>query len=237
AELAELPAGIVIGMEVDTKALPKYGAILRFSGKRHVKLKVGLPDDRERLAILADILKRPIRLDANGAWSSVDEALRALTGMAGLPIASIEQPLAPADLAGARRIREETGIPVMADEALCTLDDADRLIEARAADIFNIRLGKCGGVLGSLRLVGRARDAGIACHLGTLVGETGILTRATEVFSRFVPGFDCLEGKGQNAYLLQGDVLEQPHTAVSAPMQAEGLGITVSRERFLSYVE
>jgi len=234
-EHTELPAGIVIGLEVETKVLPKYCAILRFSDKRHIKVKIGVADDLERLTIIADILKTPIRLDANGAWSSADDAIRALSDMMAIPIASIEQPLTPGDFEGARQIRKETGLLVMADEAVCTLADAEHLIEQHAADIFNIRLGKCGGVLGSLRLVERAKEAGIRCHLGTLVGETGILTRATEVFSRFVPGFECLDGKGQNAYLLEEDILDNPHDAVSAAFTTEGLGIRVSADRLLDY--
>ena len=120
---------------------------------------------------------------------------------------------------------------MMADEAVCTLADAECLIKQHAADIFNIRLGKCGGIVGSLRLVERAKKAGIRCHLGTLVGETGILTRATEVFSRFVPGFECLDGKGQNAYLLEEDILDNPHDAVNAALTKKGLGIRVSVSR------
>ena len=33
-----------------------------------------------------------------------------------------------------------------------------------------------------------------------------MLTRATELFGRHVSGFACLEGKGQNTFLLQGDI-------------------------------
>ena len=64
------PAGVVIGFEVATPALPKYCAVLRLRGKRHIKVKVGLPDDRERLTIIAEIVQAPLRLDANGAWAS-----------------------------------------------------------------------------------------------------------------------------------------------------------------------
>jgi muconate cycloisomerase len=230
-----LPGGVVIGFEVKTPALPRSCAVLRLGGKRHIKVKVGLPDDRERLAIISDALKVPLRLDANGAWPSAAEAVPALLAFRGVPIASIEQPLPPGDLEGARRVREETGLPVMADEAVCTLEDADRLIAARAADLFNIRPGKCGGVLGSLRLVERARAGGVRCHLGTLVGETGLLTRAAEIFGRFVPGFDCLDGKGQNALLLRADVLENARDAVDAPVRAPGLGVRVSLDRLRAH--
>lgn len=229
-----LPAGVVIGFDVATPALARHAAVLRLLGKRHVKVKVGLPDDHERLSIVADALAVPLRLDANGAFASATEAIRALRNLQPIPLASIEQPLPPDDVAGARRIREETGLPVMADEGLCTREDAERLIRERAADIFNIRIGKCGGVLASLDLVELARQAGVRCHLGTLAGETGILTRAAEVFGRFVGGFDCLDGKGQNHQLLLHDVLEDPRQAVSAPLSAAGLGVRVSLERVLA---
>lgn len=228
--LASLPAGVVIGFDLTTKALPRHAAVMRLRGSQHVKVKVGLPDDPERLSIIADAVRVPLRIDANGAWVSATEAISHLRAMRSVQLASVEQPLPPQDVAGARRVREETGIPVIADEALCTREDADRLIRERAADIFNIRIAKCGGVLGSLRILERARENGLRCHLGTLVGETGILTRVAEMFGRFVPGFDWLDGKGQNASLLEYDVLDDPRDAVRAPTSAVGLGVRVSIE-------
>lgn len=67
----ELPAGVVIGFEVKTPELKKHCALLRLSGKRHVKVKVGQPDDVERLEIVSAALGGiALRLDANGAWTS-----------------------------------------------------------------------------------------------------------------------------------------------------------------------
>jgi len=126
-----------------------------------------------------------------------------------------------------RRVREATGLPVMADESLCSLADARRLLAADAVDIFNVRLGKCGGFLGSLRLVALAAEHGLSCHLGTLVGETGILSRAAEIFGSHIEGFACLEGKGQNRFLLEQDVLDAP----PASAESLGLGILVSQEQ------
>jgi L-alanine-DL-glutamate epimerase-like enolase superfamily enzyme len=233
----ELPAGVAIGFEVQTKALPKYCAALRLSGKRQVKLKVGLSDDLERLTIASHIFEMPLRLDANGAWISSEKAVRELASFLGrgIPLACIEQPIPAGDLDGLRRVREQTRIPVMVDESLCTLEDADRLIEARAADLFNVRLAKCGGLLGSQRLVQRAKQAGLSCHLGTLVGETGILSRAAEMFGRFVPDLECLDGKGQNEFLLAEDLLENPRDAREADARDPGLGIRVSELRLARY--
>ena len=123
----------------------------------------------------------------------------------------------------------------MADEGVCSLADADRLIEEEAADLFNLRLGKCGGVLASARLAERARAHGIECNLGTLVGETGILSRAAEVFGRFIPGFACLDGKEQNLSLLSDDILADPTQAQDGPVSAPGLGADVSPEQVCRY--
>lgn len=228
----DLEPGVVVGFEVPTAKLERHCAALRMAGRRHVKLKVGQPDDRRRAEIVIRVLSPPggLRLDANGIWSS-DEAVRALGDLVDLGIASVEQPVAARDLEGMRRVRETTGVAVMADESLCSLEDGRRLVEARAADVFNVRLGKCGGFLGSLRLVELAQANGLSCHLGTLVGETGILSRASEVFGSRVPGFDCLEGKGQNRFLLQQDVLGEPE--VQQP--GSGLGIQVSADRLAGF--
>ena len=37
-------------------------------------------------------------------------------------------------------------LPVIADESLCNEEDAQRLIDLEACQIFNLRLSKCGGL-------------------------------------------------------------------------------------------
>lgn len=234
----DLEGGIVIGFEVPTESLGRHCAMLRLGGKRHVKVKVGLPDDLRRLEIVFDSLGENVvlRIDANGAWSA-DAAIEALRPMVRFGIQSVEQPVPADDLLGMRRVREELGLPVMADESLCTLKDANRLADAQAADIFNIRLAKCGGFGGSMRLVRFAEEAKLGCHLGTLVGETGILLRAAEVFGRRAGRFACLEGKGQNRFLLEQDILEDGETDDDSTEcgQSAGLGITVDSRRIARY--
>ena len=225
-----LPAGAVIGFEVETDALKKHCTLLRFKKREHVKVKVGREGDLERLSIVRDTLgELPLRLDANMAWSA-EEAIAELArfAKAGIRIASIEQPVPREDLAGMARIRRETGVPVMADESLCSYEDAERLIGADAVDIFNVRLGKNGGFLASRRLVELARAHRLGLHLGTMVGETGILSTAGEIFGSRVPEFACLDGKGQNEWLLARDVV------VDGAARTHGLGIAVSRSSVLS---
>jgi muconate cycloisomerase len=236
-----LPGGIVIGFEVATAKLERHCAVLRFGKRRHIKVKVGADDDVERMAIVARVFgDLKIRIDANAAWSA-DEAMRRLEALARFPIASVEQPVAPDDLATMRRIRETLGLAVMADESICTAQDAQRLVDAGAADVFNIRVGKMGGVLATQAICELSRARGIATSLGTMVGETGVLSVASEVFGRCVAGFDYLDGKGQNAFLLAEDILEHdawsPSTPTGLPSGPSlgGLGVRVSGDRVRKY--
>lgn len=229
---AELPPGVIIGFETKTETLARYCAALRLSGRRHVKVKVGLEDDLERLALVAKVFKdTPLRIDANAAWT-VKQSIERLCAMQAIaPIASVEQPIDAHDIAGLRTIREQTGVRVMADESVCSLDDARRLVEARAVDIFNVRLGKNGGLWAAKRLVDYALDHGVEVHLGTMVGESGVLSRASEIFGRCVSGFACLDGKGQNAFLLEVDILSESSEHPFEPTSTPGLGLQVAVNR------
>lgn len=237
APYPEVPAGVVIGFDVKTPALARHCAMLRLHGRTHVKVKVGADDDVERLRIVSGVFGPdvPLRLDANAVWS-VDEAIARLSAFREIPLHSIEQPVAKDDVDGLRRVREATGVAVMADESVCSEADAHRLVEARACDIFNVRIGKHGGLLAARRIVRIAQSAGVRIHLGTLVGETGILSRHAEVLSRSVQDVACLDGKGQNAFLLAEDILQVAETKQKAdvagtPMNAPGLGLWVDPER------
>jgi muconate cycloisomerase len=227
----ELPPGAVIGFDVPTSELKKHCMLLRLTGKAHLKVKVGRADDLERLSVVSAAFGAGIAigLDANAAWTASD-AIEHLEQMKSrVSIAWVEQPVARDDLRGMRRVREETGLRVMADESLCRLADGVRLVEQQAADIFSIRLGKCGGFLGSLRLVELAKQSGIGLHLGSLVGETAVLSGAAEIFGRSVAGFACHEGRGQNRFLLRGDIAE-------VDPGAGGLGLSL-REDWMSQFE
>jgi muconate cycloisomerase len=223
---ANLETGVAIGFEVPTKKLERHCCMLRLAGRRHIKVKVGLIDDLCRLGIVSGVFgpAAPIRVDANGAWTA-DQAIPLLQQMRGCSVCSVEQPVAARDLDGMRNVREKTGMAVVADESLCSLTDARTLIAARAADVFNIRIAKCGGLLASMNLVSLAKNAGIRCQLGTLVGETGILSRASEIFGERIEGFDFLDGKGQNRQLLVQDIVEDPAMTGEA---GHGLGLSVA---------
>ena len=109
-----------------------------------------------------------IGIDPNTGWSVADSLL-AIHAMRQYELGYIEQPIDRRDLAGLAEIRRQAmGIPVMADEALFTVQDAFALAEARAVDAFCIKLYKLGGFTPARKIAGIAQGANIQLNCGGL---------------------------------------------------------------------
>ena len=208
--------------------------LVKMTHMRFVKLKVGTDADLETLRMARDQLgfEVDIRVDANSAWSP-SEAIARLKEMEPYRISAVEQPVAKADFTGLKQVQDAVQIPVIADESLCNEEDARRLIDMKACQIFNIRLSKCGGLGTATRIRRMAERAGILCQLGCHVGETSILSAAGRHFALTVPHLSYVEGSFSN-YLLVKDVVAQPVVFQGGGLAYElpgfGLGIEVLEE-------
>src|SRR5262249_34153043 len=137
--------------------------------------------------------KIDIRVDANEAWApkNVVERIRELEPSR---VSSIEQPVPHGEVGCLREVRRHVKTPIMLDESLCSMTDAGRAVGGGLCDLFTLRLSKCGGFIGSLRLAQFARQHGIGCQLGCQVGETAVLSAAGRHFAASVADLRCLEG-------------------------------------------
>jgi len=138
------------------------------------KLKVGLPDDGERVAaVRAAIGPWPaLRADANGAWS-VDEAVRAIRGMEGNDLEFVEQPCAT--LRELAAVRQRVSTPIAADESVSSLRELRRAVDLEACDVVNVKLAGAGGFEPARELLREARAHGLGAFLSsTLDGPWGI---------------------------------------------------------------
>jgi hypothetical protein len=84
----------------------------------------------------------------------------------------------------ADQIRKQVKTPIMLDESLCGMVDAERALAGGWCDLFNLRLSKCGGFIPSLRLAQFARQHGLCYQLGCQVGETAVLSSAGRHFAQ-----------------------------------------------------
>lgn len=211
--------------------LSQFLQLVRAQGMHQVKVKVGEDNDLETLALTRRELgeEADLRVDANGAWGAA-EAIPRIREMEPFRLSAVEQPVAKEDFEGLRQVREAVNVPIMADESLCTIEDARKLIDLGACQMFNIRLSKCGGLTNSIRLKEMADTAGVRCQLGCHVGETSILAAAGRHFALTQGALAYLEGSFA-PYLLTRDPVQEPVVfgpgGVAPPLPGPGLGVTV----------
>ncbi len=141
------------------------------SGMWILKVKVGA-DIAHAVEILTAIAKEvphaKILVDANQAWD-VQSTFKFIDAVKDLKIELIEQPVIASDLTGLKTITEYSHIPILADEAVFSLEDVKRVVESKSADMINIKLMKCGGVSKAAEIFEYARKNGIKCMLGSML--------------------------------------------------------------------
>ena len=156
----------------DTMASDARKAVAR--GYDCLKMKVGVnPElDVARLAAVRNAVGKDIviRIDANQAWTP-KQAVKLLNRMQeqGLDIELVEQPVAAHDFAGLKYVTERSYVPVLADEAVFSPENAMTILQMGAADLINIKLMKCGGIYNALKIASAAQVFGVECMIGCML--------------------------------------------------------------------
>ena len=213
----------------------RHARRMRAIGMRHVKVKVGFDDDVARVTAVREALGPDVslRLDANGAWT-FERAVAVLNALAPLGIAAVEEPLPRGPVDDLARLRRTIPVPVMVDESLVTAADAGALIEAKAADFFNVRVSKCGGLARAVAIAARAAAVGIGVQVGSQVGETAILAAAGRHLAAALSEVAFVEGSFGTLLLTEDVSVESVrfgHRGEAPLLTGPGLGIRVVEER------
>jgi L-alanine-DL-glutamate epimerase-like enolase superfamily enzyme len=143
----------------------------REEGFLALKVKIGLDpkQDVERIKEIREVTGEEIiiRVDANQGYD-VSPALEVIKKIEPYNIEQIEQPVKWDDLEGLREIKENSSIPITADEAVKTKEDALKVVERKAAHNINIKLMKCGGITRALEINRVAQEGGMNTMIGCM---------------------------------------------------------------------
>ena len=226
--------GGVISAESPAQAA-RQARWVRLAGLRQVKIKVGVGDDVARVRAVREVLDPDVtvRADANGAWTP-SVAPAAIEQLARHGVASVEQPISPGPPETWARLRAESALPLVADESVVTLADADALIAAGAVDAVNVRVSKCGGYARSVAIARRAAAASLTVHVGSHVGETAILAAAGRHLAAGLETVAHVEGSYGTLLLVEDvtdDGIRFGHRGEAPLLTGPGWGIGVRTDR------
>ncbi len=143
-------------------------------GYRILKVKVG-KDPKADVTRIAEIRRAvgedvKIRVDANQGWLPKDSVriIRQFEDK-GLNIELVEQPVKASDIAGLKFVTDNVLTPILADEAVFSVENAIDIIKDRAADLINIKLMKTGGIYNALKICAVAETYGVECMIGCML--------------------------------------------------------------------
>lgn len=223
----------LVGMELPESAAQRATALVD-AGFRCLKLKGG-GEPQDELATRVRAVRAAVgpsvrlRLDVNGAWTSVAEATEAIRALAAFDLEYVEQPLLPtAGPEAMAMVRRAVPVPIAADESVTDPGAASALLDAGAADILVVKLSRLGGFHGARRIAERAAEVGVAIIVSTLF-ESGVGIAAALHLAAALDGEERAHGLA-TADLLAADLLAEPLGIRNGQMAlppGAGLGIVL----------
>lgn len=211
-------------------------AQLRLEQGRHriFKMKIGARSPEDDVAHVSQIARglpdrATLTVDVNQAWDG-NTARRYLPQLIEAGVSLIEQPVAKWNVpALAQLCQELRGALVMADETVCTPQDAMMLARAHASHVFSLKVAKHGGLLRTRKVAAVAEAADIGWYGGTML-ETSIGSAASaHVFCTLGGQHHGCELFGPQ--LLVDDIVESPMPISDYCLQlpdGPGIGVEVS---------
>jgi len=229
-----IPSGISIGLRETPEQLVAAVGDAVATGYHRVKIKIkrgkDLPYVRAVRERFPDIR---LMVDANGDYTLDDaERLRQLDAFS---LMMIEQPLGYSDIFQHSVLQRTLRTPLCLDESIHGLDDAAAALALGACGVINVKQGRVGGLLESLRIARYCADRGVPVWSGGM-DETGI-GRAFNIHLQTAEGFTLPGDTSETRLYFDEDLVEPPvvlgRDGYIAVPDGPGIGVTVVTERLV----
>jgi len=165
-----------------------------------LKIKLGVGDDRMMVSTIREISSKPVCVDVNQGWKDRNYALEMAHWLKERNVMFLEQPMPKEMIDDIAWLTENSPLPVIADEAVQTADDLLKIKGVYSG--VNIKLMKCGGMNGAVKMAHLARIMGMKIMIGCMT-ETSCAVSAAAQLSPLATWAD-LDGN----LLISNDVYE-----------------------------
>jgi O-succinylbenzoate synthase len=221
--------GVSLGVGPIAGTLERVGAHVD-QGYKRIKLKVMPGHDVTMVAaVRAAFPGVHLSVDANCCYTLADTAL--LQRLDAFDLDYIEQPLAWNDIADHATLQSRLRTPICLDESIRSAVEARQALQSDATRVVNIKVGRCGGYLESLRIHDVCAAFNVPVWCGGML-EAGI-GRAHNIHLSTMPNFTKPGDTSSASRYFVRDIIEQKLEAVAGRMpvpSGPGIGVTLDRD-------
>ncbi len=212
-------------------------------GYRTVMIKMGalpIAEEVQRMKAAEKRFGNRITLiaDANQGWTFKD-ALRFVQEIRGFEPTLLEQPISRYDIDGLSVLRNRAPCLLSADESLISVNDAQLLVRARAADVFSIKVSKNGGLTQSQLIAKLAEASGLKCLMNSML-EFGISQAASLQLGCTLKNLVDFGHAYMSVLRMSDDITDFKqnisNAVVSVP-DRPGLGVRIDQEKLKVYTK
>jgi muconate cycloisomerase len=220
----------------DKQTVIDYSRLIKRVNINTLKLKMGkdYAQNKDILEAVSLVFgdNSDIKVDVNCAWDRT-LALKHIPLLLEYKVKVLEQPMMPEDedLEEIADLLRPPDVTLMADESVCTLEDAKRISAQGSYGMVNVRLSKCGGFRNSLKLIDYLRKNAIQVQIGCHLGESGLLSAAGRALCLLSSDAIYFEGSYDEFLLKENITFEnvsfEPGGKAKA-LNGPGLGVEVN---------
>jgi O-succinylbenzoate synthase len=238
-ELLGRPARTIMsGLSIGLKETPAdlVAAVERAVARKYHRVKMKVKKGQDVEWVRAVRLRFPglrLMVDANGDYSLADiDRLRELDAF---DLMMIEQPLSYSDIYEHALLQKEMKTAICLDESIHGLADAATAVALGACRVINVKQGRVGGLLESMRIASFCAERGVDVWSGGM-DETGI-GRAVNIHLQTAEGFTLPGDTSETSNYFDEDIADPPVVldadgSIRIP-GGPGLGVSVVAERIL----
>jgi o-succinylbenzoate synthase len=203
ATKSKVECGVSVGIANNLEALGEEVKSYVDEGYRRIKLKIEPGWDIEAVRYIRNLYPEiPLQVDANQAYSRADG--KHLAKLDEFNLLLIEQPLDEHDMLGHALLAKEVKTPICLDESIISLQAAEDALALKATTIINIKPGRVGGYIESVKIHDLCLKNKIPVWCGGML-ETGI-GRAANLALAALPGFTLPGDTSASARYFKQDI-------------------------------
>ncbi len=140
---------------------------------------MGTERDRSIIEIINSNTDKQLFVDINQGWEDEQFALDMITWLSEKNVELVEQPLRKEKIKEMKWLKERSPLPIIADEAVQSLDDLEFVKEAYSG--INIKLMKAGGIRPALQMIQRAKELNLKIMIGCMTETSCAITAASHL--------------------------------------------------------